>query len=160
MNAFAFFRDGRIKRLVRWSTKSPNAFEQSYSIRTEDVKYFSLLDGDYAFASYVPLEQLAGVRSSYINSALHPSHGFFKWNEDYRCWFVADIDKVEFYELKPCPFCGTEGTMQVYQQIWENRKPDVIYRPICMNERCIMYKCGSISFDNPVEAVQLWNERK
>ena len=91
MNAFAFFKDGNIKRVLRWETKPPSSFERHFVGCTDDVKYFSLLDGNYVFTAYLPFEALAGVKSSYINSAFKPSHGFFKWDENYGCWTVANM---------------------------------------------------------------------
>ena len=140
MNAFAFFNDGKVKRLCKWDIDYMNVPDIFSDTGLNRVIYFTLLDGDYAYCEF----------------ALRPSHAFYKFDADRWAWLEVDINRVEFYDLKPCPFCGAEPCMQVYQNA-HNKGPSHIYRTICVNDGCVIYRNGSVNFDTPGEAIESWN---
>lgn len=62
--------------------------------------------------------------------------------------------RTERPDIKPCPFCGTPGTM------YSGALPDhrTAYRIVCENSACSVFIC-TVNYSTPREAAEVWNNR-
>ncbi len=60
--------------------------------------------------------------------------------------------------LNPCPFCGKQAFLQI-----DTRYPDDVpikaYEVICMNVKCIIYRCDKRYYRSKKQAIEAWNRR-
>lgn len=152
MNGFIFFKDRAPVRLVRWDIAEPWHRFPWEERDVKVIKYFSSIWALYVYVEFMPEAYTAGTLSAkqYIRIPQHSVYAYDNISDSWRA--VENFDRIEMYDLKPCPFCGSDVTM-VYSE-----QPRIMYGIKCNNDNCVL-GAQVKEFEHPHNLVDAWNKR-
>lgn len=163
MNGFIFFKDRAPVRLAEWDIVTPFCeFTPDPDADRRVIKYFRTIDTLWAYVEYIhPLYKLDAAHHRHCLRV--PNYTVYRYAPMSQSWVGVDyFDRIEIYDLKPCPFCGSDVTMVYSEQrggrITHASDTRIMYGIKCNNGECVL---GSPTkdFDHPHELVDAWNKR-
>ena len=153
MNGFMFLNSGDAIRLLKWDVSMPEYIfdpnDYEYDIRV--LKYFTTFDGGL-FVYVETYDYYSPARKESITSFLRlPKYSVFGYDHIDGIWRgVGNFDHIEIYDLKVCPFCGSEPTMQHLNGQ---------FGVACGTNDCVLNTTKVRLYTSTYDATNAWNTR-